>query len=169
MILFRYLPEGTEIFVPPYVLHRQEQYFSSPDSFIPSRWLHPSPSPSSPPTTTSHSKEFTATATSTPLAFIPFSYGPQSCAGRQLARTEMLIIASLLLHQFEFELDDNIGEGSKLGDMKNGKEASGGRNAWDEGYMDWFVSTRGQLRLKLRLREHAKKSTISKASANPID
>lgn len=79
------------------------------------------------------------------------------------------VIASLLLHQFEFELDGNIGDGSKLGDMKNGKEASGGRNAWDEGYMDWFVSTRGQLRLKLRLREHAKKSTISKASANPID
>lgn len=83
----RVIPAGTQIYVPPYTLHRDPRYFPlSPDKFIPERWLD--------------DKELDTTA------FIPFSYGPANCVGRRLAKQELLMVTSTLLQRFTLSLAD---------------------------------------------------------------
>ncbi|KAK7684538.1 hypothetical protein QCA50_012485 [Cerrena zonata] len=83
------IPAGTQIYVPPYTLHRDSRYFPlSPDKFIPERWLGV--------------KELDT------AAFIPFSYGPANCVGRQLAKQELLMVTSTLLQRFTFSLADGF-------------------------------------------------------------
>jgi cytochrome P450 len=113
------IPEETEVFVPPYCLHRNGDYFSDPDEFIPGRWLGE------------------GSATVTPDAYIPFSRGPANCAGRNLARIEMLMIASLLFHTFDFQIANED-------DFK--------QEVWEDGLKDIFVFTRGKLRVSLTKR-----------------
>jgi cytochrome P450 len=84
-----FVPEGTEVYVPPYVLHRDRRYFSpNPDAFWPERWLEG----------TAGVEELNRTA------FIPFSYGPANCAGKGLARTEIKMVTAGLLRAFNVEL-----------------------------------------------------------------
>ncbi|KAK7445715.1 hypothetical protein VKT23_014710 [Stygiomarasmius scandens] len=86
-ILGRYLPEGTQVLVPPYVVHRNPKNFSSPEKFLPSRWM----------------RNLDANFVHKPEAFIPFSYGPASCVGRALALKEMLFALSSLFFKFELQ------------------------------------------------------------------
>jgi benzoate 4-monooxygenase len=37
-------------------------------------------------------------------AFIPFSYGPRACVGRNVAEMEMALIAATVFRNFEFDL-----------------------------------------------------------------
>ncbi|KAJ7633024.1 high nitrogen upregulated cytochrome P450 monooxygenase 2 [Roridomyces roridus] len=83
----RFIPEDTQIYIPPYSLHRNEAYFSDPEKFDPDRWLRP-------PTDDSEWKHNTG-------AFIPFSYGAANCVGKVLAWREMLMVASTLLRRYE--------------------------------------------------------------------
>ena len=94
-----FLPEGNSILVPPCVIHRDPRYFSpSPDSFIPERWL--------PSTTLSVENDSTATKFITSRdAFMPFSVGPQNCAGRPLALIEMRYLLAALMRNFDIEFD----------------------------------------------------------------
>ncbi|KAF9787073.1 high nitrogen upregulated cytochrome P450 monooxygenase 2 [Thelephora terrestris] len=70
------IPEETEIFVSPYPLHRDPRYFSpEPESFLPERWVQ---SPS----------------------FIPFSYGPHNCVGRQIAYRQLRYVVCLMMRRF---------------------------------------------------------------------
>lgn len=86
----RYIPEGTEVHVPAYTLHRDPRYFSHSDDFRPERWLgEPG-------------------FVHCPEAFIPFSFGPQNCVGQRLARQEMLMVVSVLLQRFDFRLNDGF-------------------------------------------------------------
>ncbi len=56
-----YLPEGTEVTMQPFTIHRNETIFPDPLAFKPERWLQE----------TSEMK----------AAFIPFSYGARNCVG----------------------------------------------------------------------------------------
>ncbi|KAI0922959.1 hypothetical protein AcV5_009816 [Taiwanofungus camphoratus] len=116
MVAGRYIPLSTQVYVPPYSLHRDPRYFPlSPDDFIPNRWLR---------------------MTKEPAVFIPFSFGPANCAGRNLARTDMMMVVSLLLQRFELSLAD-------------GYNPAG----WPDQLHDHFVLTRGSLWVKLRPRQ----------------
>ncbi|KAJ6531192.1 cytochrome P450 [Mycena capillaripes] len=86
----RYIPEGTSIYTPPYSLHRNPDYFSQPDQFIPDRWLPDS----------KLEKHETS-------AFIPFSLGPANCVGQHLAKRNMLMVLSILFKSFDL----NFAEG----------------------------------------------------------
>ncbi|KAJ6468280.1 cytochrome P450 [Mycena sanguinolenta] len=80
-----FIPEGTQVYVPPYSLHRDTRYFSpSPGQFMPERWIDPALAPSAD-------------------AFIPFSYGPSNCVGRGLARQEIAMVACLLLSRLDIK------------------------------------------------------------------
>ncbi|KAJ7923026.1 cytochrome P450 [Mycena leptocephala] len=69
-----FIPERTQVYVPPYSLHLDPRYFSpSPEQFMPERWIDPSLAPSA-------------------TAFIPFSYGPSNC---------IAMVVCLLLSQLE--------------------------------------------------------------------
>lgn len=114
-IFCRFVPEGTQIYLPPYVVQRDSRYFpDSPDSFMPERWL---------------------SLQDPPAAFIPFSYGPSNCAGRHLARREMLMVMAVLVRKFNM----TFAEGS---DWKK----------WPSTLHDFFVSSRGPLLVELSAR-----------------
>lgn len=117
----RFVPESTQIYVPPYSLHRDSRYFPhAPNQFIPERWLN------------EHEKQNSA-------AFIPFSFGPANCVGRLLARREMLMFASAVLHKHRLAL-----------------AAGFNREAWPSTLHDHFVSTRGPLMVVLTSRDHSR-------------
>ncbi|CCM05245.1 uncharacterized protein FIBRA_07455 [Fibroporia radiculosa] len=82
-----FISEGTAVYVPPYVYHRDPRYFSpDPDRFWPERWL---------------SRGETGVVLDT-NAFIPFSTGPANCVGRSLALVELRMVLAYLLQAFEF-------------------------------------------------------------------
>jgi cytochrome P450 len=68
-----FVPAGTEIYISPYLIHRNPLLWEEPDRFDPDRF-----GPAAPPDR--H-----------PLAFIPFSAGPRNCIGEILARVEMQV------------------------------------------------------------------------------
>lgn len=91
-----------------YSLQRDPRSFSPlPDTFWPDRWLTQD-------TYTLPSGDVLdrAHVTTDRTAFVPFSLGPQNCAGRALAMLEMRAVACGLLQRFEmraakdFDLDD---------------------------------------------------------------
>ena len=116
----RYVPPGTQVYVPPYVLHRDPRFFSpAPDTFFPSRWLS--------------AKDGAPTGNVLDrTAFIPFSYGPANCVGRQLARMEMRMVVSALVQKFDFAFADGFD-----------------RDGWPGTMHDHLVSSRGPLMLKV--------------------
>ena len=65
-------------------------------------------------------------------AFIPFSLGPANCVGQKFARRELLMVLSVLFKSFEIRFAD-------------GFDAA----AWPGGMQDFFVLTRGPLRVNL--------------------
>jgi hypothetical protein len=94
---FSVIPEETEIFVSPYPLHHDPRYFSpEPESFLPERWLK-SPSSVSP-----HFRQLGPYIHNT-SAFIPFSYGPHNCVGRQLAYRQLRYVVCLMMRRFEVQ------------------------------------------------------------------
>lgn len=68
-------------------------------------------------------------------AFIPFSFGPANCVGRQMAKQEMLMFASVLLQNFTFSFVDGFDA-----------------EAWPAQLHDYFVTTRGPLMVRAKPR-----------------
>ena len=90
----KHVPGNTVVTIPTYTLHRDERNFSSPNSFMPERWIDAK-------SVENHNVK----------AFNPFSYGPTGCVGKQLALMEMRsVIASFSqLFQSKFAPDFNAG------------------------------------------------------------
>lgn len=89
----RFLPEGTNVSLPPYVYHRDPRYFyPNPDTFWPERWL----------------AEGDANIVHDRAAFIPFSTGPAGCVGKPLAQMEIRYVTSLLLRYFDIAIQDGF-------------------------------------------------------------
>ncbi|KIY71180.1 cytochrome P450 [Cylindrobasidium torrendii FP15055 ss-10] len=113
----QFLPEGTQVQVPLYAMHRRPEYFSPrPNDFVPERWLDGS-------------------LDLTKDAFMPFSYGPANCVGRNLAWREMLVVTVALMREFEMELPKGF-------DL----------DAWKDSFQDFYIATRPPLPVILRPR-----------------
>lgn len=85
---YRFVPEGTGVYLPPYVIHRDERYFyPNPNAFWPERWLSGDPN-----TKTNQA------------AYIPYSVGPMNCAGKLLAQLELRVVLATLVQRFDMEL-----------------------------------------------------------------
>ncbi|KAI0826257.1 cytochrome P450 [Irpex lacteus] len=83
-----YFPEGTILSVPTYTIHRDSEVWGSdPEAFRPERW-------------------FEQDQKAIQRTFNPFSFGPRSCVGRNLANMELLIIVASILRRFEFVLEN---------------------------------------------------------------
>jgi benzoate 4-monooxygenase len=80
-----HFPQGTVLSVPAYTIHHSTAIWG-PDAeeFRPERWE----------TVTEEQK----------AAFIPFSYGPRACVGRNVAEMELALIVSTVFRRYEFEL-----------------------------------------------------------------
>lgn len=68
-------------------IHRNEVAFVDANKFLPERWLNGK---------RSQSEKY----------FVPFSYGPRACVGRNLAMMELLKVLANVLKRYLFELID---------------------------------------------------------------
>ncbi|KAF7315570.1 hypothetical protein MIND_00072300 [Mycena indigotica] len=113
----QHIPEHTQIFLPPYAIHRSpKHYFPAPDEFDPERWLRVSSETDGDP-----SKEILNHNT-----FLAFSYGAANCAAKHLAWRELIMVASALFRRYNFEF------------AKNGTPLQ--TTGWDESLGDYYVT-----------------------------
>jgi len=88
-----FIPAGADIFLSPYYLHRNTDYWEQVEEYRPQR--------------------FTAEAQKQrhKFSYLPFSAGPRRCIGDHFAMVEMQIHIGLMAQKFRFELlDDKIPE-----------------------------------------------------------
>lgn len=84
-ILGHFFPAGTVLSVPTYTLHHSKDIWGDDvEEFKPERWENITPRQK--------------------LAFIPFSYGPRSCVGRNVAEMEMKLIAATWARRYGVKL-----------------------------------------------------------------
>ncbi|WOO78910.1 Benzoate 4-monooxygenase [Vanrija pseudolonga] len=77
-----YFPAGTVLSVPTYTIHHSKEIWGpDADDFNPDRWDN----------ATARQKD----------AFIPFSHGPRSCVGRNVAEMEMKLIAATWAYRYQ--------------------------------------------------------------------
>jgi len=81
------VPKGTEIFIFPYLVHRDERLFQRAAKFEPSRWVR---------------EKGKVAPEST--GWMPFSLGARNCIGAQLAKLEIKVALHALLSRYRFEL-----------------------------------------------------------------
>ena len=139
----RVLPPGTYVYVPPYVLHRDERNFVFPDAFWPERWLvaaghlalsRARPPPSSLASTSSEDRvEFAFVHNDG--AFIPFSYGPMNCVGKGLAMQQMRTVVCALVQKFRVRRMEGWDP-----------------RRYEEGFRDYLVANRPELPVVLERR-----------------
>ena len=80
-----HFPQATVLSVPAYTMHHSKKIWGpDADEFVPERWEK----------VTEAQK----------AAFIPFSYGPRACVGRNVAEMELALIVSTVFRRYEFEL-----------------------------------------------------------------
>jgi cytochrome P450 len=68
-------------------------------------------------------------------AFIPFSFGPANCVGKNLAYQEMRMVVCMLMQKFDMRFEDGF-------DVKS----------WEVNMQDYFLTTKGQLPVILTTR-----------------
>ncbi|KAI8969790.1 high nitrogen upregulated cytochrome P450 monooxygenase 2 [Trametes punicea] len=135
-----YAPPGTAMYLHPYSLHRDGRNFSPfPEDFWPERWLvaagRISLSEALNGRAHGNLKADATTFTHNAMAFIPFSYGPANCIGKQLAMQEMRTVACAVLQKFEIRL-------------RHGWDLS----EFDRNFEDHYVTKRPPLPVTLRAR-----------------
>ncbi|XP_001362807.1 cytochrome P450 3A4-like isoform X1 [Monodelphis domestica] len=78
------IPQGTVVMTPPYVLHRDPEYWPEPEEFRPERF----------------SKENKESIN--PYVYLPFGAGPRNCIAMRFALMGMKVAVSRLLQEFSF-------------------------------------------------------------------
>lgn len=83
----RYFPAGSVLSVPAYTIHHSKEIWGpDADEYDPERWTKER--------LTERQKN----------AFIPFSYGPRACVGRNVAEMELALTVATVFRRYEFEL-----------------------------------------------------------------
>lgn len=82
------VPDGTDIYLSPYLLHRAEEYWPDPERFDPNRFAGDS--------------EYKKGE----RPFFPFSLGPRRCLGEYFSFLEMKVHLGLLIQRFHMTLRD---------------------------------------------------------------
>lgn len=77
------IPEGAELLVSPYLMHRREQWFPDPERFDPSRF------------------DAASTSARPRTAYLPFGLGARACLGGSFAMLQGPLVLASLLHRFD--------------------------------------------------------------------
>ena len=80
----RDVPQGAQVVISPWHLHRQERLWDNPDGFDPARWG------------TENGKQCMRDA------YLPFSAGPRVCPGAGFAMFEGPLLLAMLVRAFRF-------------------------------------------------------------------
>ncbi len=75
------LPKGSLVWVSQYITHRDQNYWSSPEDFMPERFLNETKI--------------------VPFSYFPFSFGRHACIGREMAMTELVCIIRDLYQNYD--------------------------------------------------------------------
>ena len=81
-----HIPAGTTVYIDIFSSSRDARYFTTPEKFVPSRWLH--------------EKE-----TIHPFSSISFGFGPRMCYGRRIAELELYLLLIQVLRRFNLSTD----------------------------------------------------------------
>jgi cytochrome P450 len=112
-----YIPAGTMVGVAHYVIHRNSEYFSDANSFMPERWIIGS----------GISEEEVAGAK---RAFCPFGIGPMNCVGKNMAYLATKLAVAYLLFHFDIRQDGElVGGGSS--NLEKGRRDKTEYQLWD--------------------------------------
>ena len=97
-LLVSYVPEGNQARIHFWSVHRDPRYFTHPTQFWPERWLIADGLQPAPPSTQNfvHNTD----------AFIPFSYGPANCVGKNLAMQELRLFVCHFVQNLRVEIKD---------------------------------------------------------------
>ena len=77
-----YIEPSTSLFNVTYFIHMDPKHFDEPEKYKPERFL------------TEEKRH--------PFSFIPFSAGARNCIGQKFAMTELKVVLSMLLRNFNF-------------------------------------------------------------------
>ncbi|KAI0686845.1 high nitrogen upregulated cytochrome P450 monooxygenase 1 [Cytidiella melzeri] len=134
IVTTHFVPEETQLPVHVFTLHRSCENFSPlPDTFWPDRWLTGQTSYTLPTGQVIPASEVKTDK----RAFIPFSVGPQNCAGKGMAAVEMRAVTEAVVRRFESMY---AAEGE--GDLTFGR--------WEKTVRDVYVQYRGPLVVRLQ-------------------
>lgn len=106
------IPEGVDVSVGVWAIHHNKEYFPSPYTYNPSRWIASDSVPESAGYEGLPQKEVERAQS----AFCAFSLGPRSCIGRNMAYMEMMLAIARVLFLFDLELAGTLGEGGPEGE-----------------------------------------------------
>lgn len=146
-----FFPEGVNLGIPHYSMHRDANNFAQPLVYAPERWIpeerEQGLKDGSVPASGKESSKMKA-AVGQAYGFTPFGAGRGSCIGKYLAYQEMSIVLARLIWTFDIRLDptNNLGEGT--GTAKEGRECKEEFQLFDR-----FVSSQMGPVLQFRYRE----------------
>ncbi|KAF7536019.1 hypothetical protein G7054_g4869 [Neopestalotiopsis clavispora] len=119
----KWIPKGTYCSVYQWATFRNPDNFANPDSFVPERWLTPS-----------HQLYDPIYANDNKSVFKPFSFGSRDCIGKNLAYSEMRVVAARILFRFDFKL-------------------APGQERWHDSQQAFLVWSKGPLNIHLEPRK----------------
>ena len=90
-----FIPEGTATRVHFWSVHRDARNFSYPETFWPERWL-----------IAEGLEPSGEKIVHNPNAFVPFSFGPYNCVGKNIAMQEMRVLICHLIQKLRFRIAD---------------------------------------------------------------
>jgi cytochrome P450 len=82
-----WLPAGTNIFLMPWITHRDERFHPEPDCFRPERW-----------------DPLNQNAELPHFAYFPFGGGPRKCIGASFAQMEGVLLLATIARRLRFDL-----------------------------------------------------------------
>ena len=85
-----HVPAGTDVFICPYMLHRQTAHWDQPEVFDPLRF------------------EPAAVDARHRFAYLPFSAGPRYCIGATFAMAEMTMHLAMVADRFQLRYDGTV-------------------------------------------------------------
>lgn len=81
-----FIPAHTHVLVSPYLMHRDQRFFSDPMQFRPERW------------------ELEAARAQPPFTFLPFGAGPRNCIGESFAWMEGILVLTTIAQRWRLRL-----------------------------------------------------------------
>jgi cytochrome P450 len=84
-----FVPDGMQVFMPTWVVHRDARFFDEPNKFKPERWT----------------PEFIAGLPR--YAYFPFGGGPRVCIGNSFAMMEIVLLMAAIAQKFRLKLAPN--------------------------------------------------------------
>jgi cytochrome P450 len=108
-----------------YSIHRAARYFHNPEAFLPERWFSSKGDANTPGPAREHNV----------AAFMPFSYGPTNCVGKNLALMQMRVVICWVFRRFRFSKAPGVDY-----------------EAWEGQIRDWYVVHHEPLVVSVSLR-----------------